>query len=180
MPLSWPDPLPAHGPIVLRPYRDTDLPLIAEQSTDVYIPLIGTVPHPYTDEAGLAYIARQHSRLTSGTGWSFAIAEVGDDRAIGGAGLWLRDIDAGRATAGYAVAPSARGRGIATAALRALTEFAWTVPGLFRVELYIEPWNVGSLGVATNAGYVREGLLRSHQEIGGTRRDMVLCSALRG
>lgn len=179
MSLAWPDPLPACPPVVLRPYRDTDLPLIAEQSADPYIPLIGTVPHPYTDEAGLAYIARQHSRLTAGVGWSFAIADGGDDRAVGGAGLWIRDLGAGRASAGYAVAPSVRGRGFATAALTALTEFAWTIPGLHRVELYIETWNTGSLRVAGHVGYLREGLLRSHQEIGGTRRDMVLFAALR-
>ena len=38
-----------------------------------------------------------------------------------------------------------RGRGIATSALQALTAFAWTIPGLYRVELYIEPWNTSDM-----------------------------------
>ena len=34
----------------------------------------------------------------------------------------------GRATAGYSVVPRVRGRGIASAALTALTSFAWSIP----------------------------------------------------
>jgi ribosomal-protein-alanine N-acetyltransferase len=178
--LTWPAPLPAHGAVRLRPFRDSDLPLIAELAHDPYVPTIGTVPNPYTDEAGLAYLARQHQRLTDGTGWSFAIAAAADDRAVGGIGLWIRDLGAGRATAGYVVAPGERGRGFATDALRALIDFAWTLPDLHRVELYIEEWNIGSLRVAAGAGFTHEGVLRSHQEIGGTRRDMLLFAAVRG
>lgn len=76
-------------------------------------------------------------------------------------------------------APANRGRGIATSALTALTTFAWTIPALHRIELDIEPWNTSSIRVAQACGYQREGLLRSHQEIGGTRRDMLLYAATR-
>ena len=86
---------------------------------------------------------------------------------------------AGRATAGYSVSAAHRGRGIASSALTALTTFAWTIPALYRVELYIEPWNSSSIHVAEASGYQREGLLRSHQEIGGTRRDMLLYATTR-
>ncbi len=75
--------------------------------------------------------------------------------------------------------PSARGRGLAAAALTALTSFAWTIEGLHRIELYIEPWNTGSVKTAERAGFEREGLLRSHQEIGRRRRDMLLYAAIR-
>jgi ribosomal-protein-alanine N-acetyltransferase len=76
--------------------------------------------------------------------------------------------------------PGERGRGFATDALRSLIDFAWTLPDLHRVELYIEEWNIGSLRVAAGAGFTHEGVLRSHQEIGGTRRDMLLFAAVRG
>jgi RimJ/RimL family protein N-acetyltransferase len=91
----------------------------------------------------------------------------------------VMDLAAGRAAAGYSVAPAHRGRGVGSSALRALTTFAWTIPRLHRIELYIEPWNTASIGVAESAGYQREGLLRSHQQIGGTRRDMLLHAAIR-
>jgi ribosomal-protein-alanine N-acetyltransferase len=112
-------------------------------------------------------------------GFSFAIAEAGTGRAVGGIGLWLAQLSQGRAEAGYSVAPSARGRGIAAAALTALTTFAWSIPALHRIELHIEPWNTGSIKAAERAGYEREGLLRSHQEIGGRRRDMLLYAIIR-
>jgi RimJ/RimL family protein N-acetyltransferase len=68
---------------------------------------------------------------------------------------------------------------VAARALRALTTFGWTLPELFRIELYVEPWNEGSVRTAEAAGYVREGLLRSHQPIGDRRADMLLYAALR-
>jgi [ribosomal protein S5]-alanine N-acetyltransferase len=91
----------------------------------------------------------------------------------------FKDLPAGRATAGYSVSAAHRGRGIASSALNALTTFAWTIPALHRVELYIEPWNNSSIHVAEASGYEREGLLRSHQEIGGARRDMLLHATTR-
>lgn len=179
MALLWPDPLPAYGAVALRPFADSDLPLVAEFSADPYIPLIGSIPVPYTPEAGLAYLARQNQRLADDTGYSFAIADRRTNSAVGGAGLWLAHLSAGRATAGYAIAPSARGRGLATDALVALTTFGWTIPEVHRIELYVEPWNTGSVAVAERAGYRREGLLRSHQEIGGRRRDMIVLARIR-
>jgi ribosomal-protein-alanine N-acetyltransferase len=153
--------------------------MVQELSTDPYVPLIGTLPPNANQQEAQAYIDRQLGRLAEGTGLSFAIAEAGTDRAVGGIGLWLRGLIHGRATVGYSVTPSARGRGFAAAALTALTCYAWSIPDLYRIELYIEPWNDGSVKTAERAGYEHEGLLRSHQEIGGRRRDMFLYAAIR-
>ena len=151
-----------------------------ELGDDPYIPLIGSLPaHPSARQA-LEWIHRQRDRYTDGVGLSFAIADARTDRAVGAIGLWLKNLWAGRATAGYSVSPAHRGRGIATSAVTALTTFAWTIPDLHRIELYIEPWNTGSIQVAEAASYQREGLLRSHQEIGGIRRDMLLYAITRG
>jgi RimJ/RimL family protein N-acetyltransferase len=176
----WPASPVAHGPVVLREFSDADLPMVRELSTDPYVPLIGTLPPNATGQAAQDYIDRQRGRLAEGTGFSFVIAETGTGRGVGGIGLWLAGLDQGRATAGYCVTPSARGRGIASAALTAPTSFAWTIPELHRIELYIEPWNTGSAKTAERAGFRCEGLLRSHQEIGSHRRDMLLYAATRG
>ncbi len=162
----------------MREFTDDDVHLATELGDDPYIPLIGSLP-------GLP----RHSRLWSGsTGsaagsegkWlSFAIADAESDNAVGAIGLWLQNMSAGRATVGYSVAPAHRGRGIATSGLKALTAFAWTIPTLHRIELYIEPWNSNSSRVAEASGFQREGLLRSHQENGNTRRDMLLYATTR-
>jgi [ribosomal protein S5]-alanine N-acetyltransferase len=175
----WPTTPPTHGSIVLREVTDNDVHLAIELGEDPYVPLIGTLPaHPTKDEA-LEWIRRPRSLYHDGTRISFAIADVSSNRAVGTIGLGLKDLSAGRATIGYAVSPLHRGRGIATSALKALTTYAWTIPALHRIEIYIEPWNESSIHVAEQCGYLREGLLRSHQEIGGTRRNVLLYAATR-
>jgi ribosomal-protein-alanine N-acetyltransferase len=177
--LSWPTEPVAHGPVVLREFSAADLPMVREMSADPYLPQIGTLPLNASGQEARAYIDRQRGRLAEGKGFSFAIAEADTGRGVGQIGLWLAGLDEGRATAGYSVMPSARGRGLAAAALTALTSFGWTISGLHRIELYIEPWNAGSVNTAERAGFEREGLLRSHQEIGGRRRDMLLYASVR-
>jgi [ribosomal protein S5]-alanine N-acetyltransferase len=175
----WPAEPVAYGPVVLRQFSDLDVPMVMEMSTDPYVPLIGSLPADTSPQEAQAWIERQRGRLAEGAGFSFAIAEADTDRAVGGVGLWLRALAQGRAEVGYSVIPSARGRGIAAVALIAVTRFAWTIPALYRIELHIEPWNTGSIRTAEKAGYEREGLLRSHQEIGGQRRDMLLYATIR-
>jgi ribosomal-protein-alanine N-acetyltransferase len=175
----WPIRPPAYWPVVLREFSELDAAMMMELSTDPYVPLIGSLPASASQQQAQDWIDRARGRWAEGAGFSFAIAEAGTGRAVGGIGLWLAQLSQGRAEAGYSVAPSARGRGIAAAALTALTPFAWSVPGLHRIELHIEPWNIGSIKAAERAGYEREGLLRSHQEIGERRRDMLLYAIVR-
>ena len=81
-------------------------------------------------QEALAWVGRQQKRHAEGAGFSFTIARRTEEFAIGHCGLWLKDLDEEQASAGYAVAPSERGRGYAAEALAALTEFGWTVPGV--------------------------------------------------
>jgi ribosomal-protein-alanine N-acetyltransferase len=175
----WPATPPAFGEVVLRAFQATDLAMALDLSTDPYAPLVGTMPPQATVPQAAAWIERQQGRWAEGAGFSFAIAEAATGRAVGAVGLWLRQLPEGRATAGYFVAPADRGRGLAAAALTAVTAFGWTIPALHRIELHIEPWNTASIRTAENAGYLREGLLRSHTEVAGQRRDMLLFAAVR-
>lgn len=79
---------------------------------------------------------------------------------------------------GYMVAPEARGRGIATEALRVLTQWAFEELGALRAYLIINADNVASLRVAARAGYVREGLVRSLHLKQELRADCELWSRL--
>lgn len=175
----WPQRPPEHGGVRLREVRETDVALALELSTDPYVPLIGSLPAHASEAEARDWIRRQRDRHRDGSGFSFTIESAESDACLGHCGLWLRDLPAGRGSAGYSVLPSQRGRGVSADALTALTAFGWTIPQLHRIELHIEPWNVASIRTAENAGYVGEGLLRSHQEIGGSRRDMRLYSAVR-
>lgn len=175
----WPAIAPVSGSVRLRKFHDHDVSMALDLSTDPYVPPIGTLPARATRAEALSWVQRQRHRHIDGAGFSFAIADLATDRALGGIGLWVNDLGEGRATAGYSIAPKERGKNIATTALTALTEFAWSIPQLHRVGLSIEPWNTASIRVAERAGYLREGLLRNYQEIDGTRRDMLLYAAVR-
>ena len=165
---------------VLRAWELGDLPLVQEASGDDLIPLITTVPSAYSQEAGEAFVRRQWERASSGSGYPFVIVRVEDGRPVGNVGLWLKDLSQGRASLGYWVAGSARGQGVAAEALRAVASWALDVLRIPRLQLYVEPWNVASQRTAERVGFQREGLLRSWQQVGEERRDMIMYSMLVG
>lgn len=176
--LEMPSSAPTAGGVLLRAFQDSDVEMLCDLATDAYVPLIGSLPANADHAAALGFIARQHQRLTTGVGYSFCVTDR-TDQAVGTAGLWMAEAMEGRASVGYCIAPRFRGLRLAQGALGALTEFAWTLPELVRIKAYIEPWNLGSVRTAEACGYVREGLLRSHQPIGERRADMVLYACLR-
>ncbi|MEU5654202.1 GNAT family protein [Streptomyces sp. NPDC047737] len=176
-PLTVPS-LTAGADFVLRPWEMSDLPLVREAAEDDYIPLITTIPSPYSHEAAQAFVRRQWKRAATGTGYPFTIARTRDRRPVGSIGLWLSDSAEGRATLGYWMTSAARGQGVAGAALRTVTTWALHELRIPRVQILVEPWNTASVRTAESAGYLREGLLRGWQEIGGRRRDMLMYARL--
>ncbi|MCT6776597.1 GNAT family N-acetyltransferase [Streptomyces sp. CS7] len=167
------------GPdFVLRPWEMSDLPLIREASLDPYIPLITTIPAPYSEAAAEAFVRRQWERAATGAGYPFAIVRSRDRRPVGAIGLWLRELPEGRASLGYWLTDLARGQGVARAALRTVTGWALRDLGVPRLQLYIEPWNTASARIAEDIGFRREGLLRGWQQVGDERRDMAVYALL--
>jgi ribosomal-protein-alanine N-acetyltransferase len=168
------------GPsLVLRRFRDSDTPLILEASADPFIPVLTTVPSKRDPDEALAYIDRQHGRLTSGEGYSFAIAERTSDEPVGQIGLWLRDFPRGRVSIGYWVVARHRRRGIAGEALQIISSWGVELPGVHRLELYVEPWNEGSWRAAERVGYQSEGLLRQWEPVGNEWKDMLMYALIR-
>ncbi|MBW8793143.1 MAG: GNAT family N-acetyltransferase [Streptomyces sp.] len=170
--------LTAGDSVLLRAWGLGDLPLVREASSDDYIPLITTVPSTYSQAAGEAFVRRQWERASTGSGYPFVIVRVEDGRPLGMVGLWVRDRGEGRASLGYWLAGSARGQGIAAEALRAVVRWALSDLRIPRLQLYVEPWNVASQRTAERVGFQREGLLRSWQQVGEERRDMIMYSML--
>jgi RimJ/RimL family protein N-acetyltransferase len=160
------------GPVLLRPFGLSDLPLIRQAAADPYIPTITSVPAVYSDAGGRAFIDRQHAHATEGHGYPFVIASRDNPgRGLGSLGLWLREIEGGRASLGYWLVPAARGNKLAASALRAAVTFAFAVLGIPRLHLYIEPWNVASRRTAECAGFVQEALLRGWERFDHEQHD---------
>lgn len=176
MRLTYPDPPLADDRVVLRRWGMGDLGCLRAAAEDPRIPAGTTVPAVFTPDAARAFVERQWSRETSGAGLSLAITDGGGD-AVGCCVLLLRPQE-GVAGIGLWLVPAARGRGLASSAVRLLTDWALHAAGLARVEAWVEPSNTASLHVLTAAGFTREGLLRSFLAFPDRRADAVVLSRI--
>jgi RimJ/RimL family protein N-acetyltransferase len=132
-------------------------------------------PHPYTVEDARAWIefASQESPEQN-----FAIAS--GSNVIGGIGLKLRaDVFRRSAEIGYWLGEPYWGRGIATIALRALTEYAFEQFDLVRIDAGVFEWNPASCRVLEKVGYVREARLRQSVTKDGQTIDRFLYALVR-
>jgi RimJ/RimL family protein N-acetyltransferase len=177
--LPLPEPPLADGAVVLRPWDDGDLTAIVAACQDPSIPrYVSLVPSPYTEADARAWLAGQAPARRRGESLDLAITGAASGEVLGAIGLGDVDWRHRRGAVGYWLAPAGRGRGAATAALRLLADWAFAALQLGRLELVVEPVNAASVRVAERCGFVREGLLRSYQLIGGERRDMYIYGLL--
>jgi RimJ/RimL family protein N-acetyltransferase len=110
----------------------------------------------------------------------FAILDRADGAFLGIAVVPRIEPEARTAELGYVVVPEARGRGVATAALRFLTNWGFATLEAERLELLISVDNEASKRVAARCGYQLEGVLRSLYIKPGLRGDTELWSRLPG
>jgi RimJ/RimL family protein N-acetyltransferase len=124
------------------------------------------------------WLTRYEDGRRDGTREAFAI-EDGDGTFLGIALAVTIDREAGEAELGYTVTPAARGRGVATAAVTALTRWAFDEEQLERLTLIIEVANIASTRVAERCGYVLEGVRRNAYVKPGIRADTAVYARLR-
>jgi len=164
----------------LRPWSETDLPAQLEAFND---PLFQRFSDwaPRTEAEARASLAEKEQARQRGEQIDFALVEPLDDTVVlGGASLNNVSLEQGRAAIGYWLAPHARGRGVATHAVRLISRWAFEDLHVARLELTCGPDNRASQGVAERCGFTREGVLRSHLPFRGTRRDTVVFGLLPG
>ena len=165
--------------IVLREWGTGDVDALTAACQDPEIARwIPFVPRPYTRDDAEEYVA---GCLGSGPErLPFAIVDDETGALLGSIDLRLNE-HRYRGHVGYWVAAQARGRGVCTSALRALTRHALEELQLKRMELITDPDNVASQRVAEKVGYRREGVLRAHLvHPDGRVRDSVMFSLLPG
>jgi RimJ/RimL family protein N-acetyltransferase len=173
-------PALADDVVLLRRWRETDVPAQLEAFGD---PLFARFSDwaPRSEADARAYLAEHEQARRRGRQIEFALVEPHDDDVLlGGASLNSVSLEQGRAAIGYWLAPHARGRGVATHAVRLICRWAFEDLRLARLELTCGPDNRASQRVAERCGFTREGVLRSHIPFKGTRRDTVVFSLLPG
>jgi RimJ/RimL family protein N-acetyltransferase len=124
------------------------------------------------------WLGRYERAWDDGTASSagFAIRDTATGEAVGFAGFVQLDLETQEGEIGYAVAPAARGRGVAGRAVALLTRWGFDVLALERIELRIDPANEPSSRLAQRQGYRLEGTLRNLYFKESMRSDVAIWS----
>ncbi len=173
---AGPQPTIEHGGLVLRPWRRDDAAMLARAYADPGIRR-WHVRSMDEDEA-LRWMQERCERWRREAGGDWVVLESGAQ--VGRVSLHGLDLRDGCAKAGYWVLPEARGRGLATRALLALTGWAFDELGLHRIELEHSTANTISCRVALRAGFRAEGTRRGAVLHDDGWHDMHMHARLRG
>jgi ribosomal-protein-alanine N-acetyltransferase len=141
---------------VLRPWQASDAPAVAEAFAEPSIRQWHV--RSLTEDEARVWVDSWAGQWSQESGASWAIADASS--LLGQVGLRRLHLTDGLAAVSYWVMPDARGRGVATRALGALTGWAFEQLGLHRLELTHSTVNPVSCRVAASAGFRLEGTKR--------------------
>jgi RimJ/RimL family protein N-acetyltransferase len=158
--------------------REDDMPLIAKASLDPETQRRMS-DEPFTEERRRESVSRAKEQWRTGQGAPFVIADSASDVALGLLNLQFGEDEE---VAGLAVSvfPQARGRGVASKAMRLGAIWGLRELGLRRVFAEAAADNLPSIRAIEKAGFQREGLLRAHCKTHGERHDCGMFSLLPG
>jgi len=143
------DPGLTDGAVLLRQWRPTDADWYADAAQDPEI-------QRYTTESPMLTAAEVRAAIVALADQTDTVGRVICDATTGQRlGNIVLRFDATVGEVSYWVAASARGRGVATRALRLLSEWAFAALELSVIRLWTHADNVASRLVAERAGYRR-------------------------
>jgi RimJ/RimL family protein N-acetyltransferase len=166
------------GAIRLVPFDDRHLAPFAAMLDDSDIGRFTRVPASPPPTFPESWLARYRAGRADGTREAFAVEDLADGTFLGVAVVPSIDAEARTVELGYVIAPAARGRGVATEALRLMVPWAFEVLGARRLVLLISVDNEGSKIVARRSGFVFEGVLRGMHFKGDLWEDTEIWSRL--
>ena len=156
-------------------WRDRDAIVKHANNRNVWINLRDRFPHPYT-----IHDARRWLEMVVGQTpeTNFAIATANE--AVGGIGFTVQhDVARRSAEIGYWLGEEFWGRGIATEALIAVTDHAFSNYDVCRLYAHVFDWNRASARVLEKAGYVFEGRLKKSVTKDGQTIDQLMYAMIR-
>ena len=148
--------------VVLRRHQPGDVDALhaaIESSREHLRPFM---PWADQDRAATAeFVAKTADGWATGDNYSYLVTAPGSDgesdRVLGGCGLHRRG-EPGTIEIGYWLRPDAVGRGVMTAAARALTTAAFALDGIVRVEIRCDAANAPSAAIPRRLGFVHVGV----------------------
>ncbi|MGB8003611.1 MAG: GNAT family protein [Gaiellaceae bacterium] len=165
------DELLVRGPV------DADVDVIAPAFRDPEVG--GEASLPPVDAKTLRIMLREQlpGMRAQGLLSAYVIEDTGDGKLLGGASLHHFDPLRDAVEVGYWLFVDARGRGVATRAVRRLCEHALR-NGIWRVEAHVRIGNIASEKVLGRLGFEREGVKRRYLRHGADRVDATLFALL--
>lgn len=137
----------ADARVVLRDWQESDAAWYAEQVPDPAIQQFTSEPIDLT-ESQVREAINHANEQPDQAGWAITVADTGEL-----AGNVSLDLATGELS--YWVAPTARGRGLATSAIRLIVDYGFAATTLSRLLLWTHPDNVASGRAAERAGFTR-------------------------
>lgn len=159
----------AGGALVLRPPRRGEAGDALALLTDPDVAQWNPAPHVVDLPSARAWCERGADWAAGGHA-TFSIVDVASGAYAGNISLFDVDLEQSVGSIGYRVAASQRGRGVATAALAAVRDWAFRDVRLARLQLFHAVPNEASCAVAERCGFVLEGVLRSGSVFGDGER----------
>ena len=159
--MEWtlPEPALRSETIVLRALRPDDASAVVEACRDPAIGRFTFMQEGLTLDDALGWIDDANRQWGCGSP-RFAVADATSDRFLGQIGMAV-DEAYQRAEMFYWVVGRERGRGVASAALALMCDWAFDNE-LERLFLVVSPENEASHRVAARCGFTREGVLRGY------------------
>ncbi|WBL74099.1 GNAT family N-acetyltransferase [Serratia liquefaciens] len=157
----------------LRPLRPDDV-----HAWSAYLSEPGVTEHTSWGDVGptdLEKLVADYAKGRDAIRWAIVDA---NDSLLGTVGLNEISRDHGRAEIAYDLDPRHCGRGLATAAARAVIHWAHTALGLQRVQATVLESNLLSIAVLERVGMQREGLIRQYRRVRGQARDYWMYAAI--
>jgi [ribosomal protein S5]-alanine N-acetyltransferase len=141
----------------LRPWAPEDAAALREACGEEEICRFTTVPRVYSHDGAAQWIERQRDHAANGTAIVLAIIPANERSPVGMVGLFGLAPSQPTARFGYWLVARARRRGLATSAVRALGDWAFSSLSLETIFIDCEPSNLASGRVAERLGATLAG-----------------------
>jgi RimJ/RimL family protein N-acetyltransferase len=169
--------------LVLRCWSPADAALLKEAvdaSLDHLRPWMPWANEEPTDlDSRVALLREFRAKFDLGQEFVYGIFDAGESRVLGGTGLHMRSGSSDAREIGYWIHADHIGKGLATESTAALTNVAFVVDGVSRVEIRCDPANVRSAAVPAKLGFIHEATLRRAGIAGdGSARDTMVWTLL--
>jgi RimJ/RimL family protein N-acetyltransferase len=154
VPLDVPDL--ADDAVRLRPPALGDVDAITAAVQDPAIPRFTRIPSPYARDDAVAWVGAATAGWQRGDQAGFVIVDRATEALVGGIGVHQLDARAGPPFVGYWVDAAARGRGVATRAVRLVVGWALGPVGLTELTAWVYADNEVSPRVLERVGFRRD------------------------